>query len=125
MPFRDFGDNLNKIGEKVIEYGEYRLEYYKLFLYKAIVKIARSLFIFFILGGIILITFIFLSLGASILIGDALGNPAYGFLIVGGFFLLLLLFVVAFGKKIIERLIFKISYNWFEDDSEKRKGIDL
>lgn len=121
MPFRNFTENLNKVGEKAIEYGEYRIDYYKLLLYKSIVKMSRSIFLFFLAGAIILITFIFISLGLSLLIGEALGNLAYGFLIMGGFFLVLLVLVMTFGKKLIEKLIFKVSYAWFEDDTDKLK----
>ena len=122
MPYHKFGDNLHKMGEKVIEYGEYRLDFYKLLLYKTIIKMVRSIFMFFLLGAVLLLIFIFASFGLSILIGEALGNSAYGFLIMGGFFLLTLFFLLVFGKRLLEKQIFKITSEWFMDELEKKKG---
>lgn len=121
MPYRNFGDNLNKIGNKILEFGEYKLEYYKLILYKSVMKMARSIFLAFLFGTILLLIFFFISFGLAHLIGQALGNIAYGYFIMGGFYILILLLTLAFGKKILERYILYKTSEWFMHDDYKKE----
>ncbi len=121
MPYRNFGDNLHEIGDKIVEYGEYKLDYYKLLLYKAVMKMARSFFFTLLFGAILLLIFFFLSFGLARLIGEALGNVAYGYFIMAGFYLLLLILVSAFGKKILERKILMKTSEWFVHEEYKRE----
>ena len=121
MPYRNFGDNLHKIGDKILEFGEYKLDYYKLLVYKIVMKMARSIFFALLFGAVLLLIFIFISFGLAHLIGEALGNIAYGFLIMGGFYILVLLLTMAFGRKILERRILYKSSEWFINDDYKSK----
>ena len=51
--------------------------------------------------------------------GNVLGNVAYGFLFVGIFYFLLMLIVVAFRKKLIERPLLSIlSDIYFKAETE-------
>ena len=120
MPYSNFGDNLHKIGNKIIEYGEYKLDYYKLLLYKTVMKMARSIFFALLFGAVLLLIFFFLSFGIAHLIGDALGNIAYGYLIMGGFYILILILTMAFGRKILERRILYKTSEWFINDDYKK-----
>jgi len=120
MPYSNFGDNLHKIGNKIIEYGEYKLDYYKLLLYKTVMKIARSIFFALLFGAVLLLIFFFISFGVAHLIGDALGNIAYGYLIMGGFYILILILTMAFGRKILERRILYKTSEWFINDDYKK-----
>lgn len=62
-----------------------------------------------VLAGVFGIFFmIFVNIGIALLIGMALENYAYGFLIVAGFYLLLLVLVLAFSKKIKDGIANKI-----------------
>lgn len=119
MPYRKFGENLHKLSDKIVEYGEFKLDYYKLVLYKSVIKMARSLFIFLLFGAVLLLSFIFISFGLSYLIGEAVGNIAYGFLIMGGFYVVMLILLATFGKKIIEKQVFTMTSEWFSDETEK------
>lgn len=123
MPYRKFGDNLQKLSDKIVEYGEFKLDYYKLVLYKSVIKMARSLFIFLLFGAVLLLSLIFISFGLSYLIGEAVGNIAYGFLIMGGFYVVMLIMLATFGKKIIERQVFSMTSEWFCDETEKNKSL--
>ncbi|HLS11589.1 MAG TPA: hypothetical protein VK050_05470 [Flavobacteriaceae bacterium] len=120
MPYSNFGDNLHKIGNKIIEYGEYKLDYYKLLLYKTVMKMARSIFFALLFGAVLLLIFFFISFGVAHLIGDALGNIAYGYLIMGGFYILILILTMAFGRKILERRILYKTSEWFINDDYKK-----
>lgn len=119
MAYRNFGDNLNKIGNKIIEYGEFKIDYYKLLLYKTVMKMARSVFFALLFGAVLLLIFFFISFGIAHLIGDALGNIAYGYLIMGGFYILILILTMAFGRKILERRILYKTSEWFIHDDYK------
>src|SRR5690625_6399981 len=119
MPYSNFGDNLHKIGNKIIEYGEYKLDYYKLLLYKTVMKMARSIFFALLFGAVLLLIFFFISFGVAHLIGDALGNIAYGYLIMGGFYILILILTMAFGRKILERRILYKTSEWFINEDRK------
>ena len=119
MAYRNFGDNLNKIGNKIIEFGEFKLDYYKLLLYKTVMKMARSVFFALLFGAVLLLIFFFISFGIAHLIGDALGNIAYGYLIMGGFYILILILTMAFGRKILERRILYKTSEWFIHDDYK------
>lgn len=44
---------------------------------------------------------ILFNFGIAFLIGEALGNQSYGFLIVAGFYLLIMILVMIFKKKIV------------------------
>lgn|SRR5690554_2181094 len=120
MPYRNFGDNLHKIGDKILEFGEYKLDYYKLLVYKVVMKMARSIFFALLFGAVLLLIFFFISLGLAHLIGDALGNIAFGYLIMGGFYILVLLLTMAFGRKILERRILYKTSEWFINDDYKK-----
>lgn len=119
MPYSNFGDNLHKIGNKIIEYGEFKIDYYKLLLYKTVMKMARSIFFALLFGAVLLLIFFFISFGVAHLIGDALGNIAYGYLIMGGFYILILILTMAFGRKILERRILYKTSEWFIHDDYK------
>jgi|SRR5690625_3210984 len=124
MPYRNFGENLHKVGDKILEYGEFKLEYYKLLLYKTVMKMARSIFFALIFGAILLLIFIFISFGLAHLIGEALGNVAFGYFIMGGFYVLVLILTMAFGRKILERQILYKTSEWFINDDYKNKRRD-
>lgn len=119
MPYRNFGDNLHRIGDKILEFGEYKLDFYKLLVYKSVMKMARSIFFALLFGVILLLIFFFISFGLAHLIGEALGNIAYGYFIMGGFYLLVLLLTMAFGRKILERRILYKTSEWFIHDDFK------
>lgn len=58
--------------------------------------------------SILLIAFTFfiilLNFGIAFLIGESLGNMSYGFLIVSGFYFLIMLIVIALKKKIVNAI---------------------
>ena len=62
---------------------------------------------------------IFLSFAFAYAMGNVLGDVAYGFLFVGIFYFLLMLVVVAFRKKLIERPLLSIlSDIYFKAETE-------
>jgi hypothetical protein len=93
--------------------------YYKLSLFRFIAKSAIGLITFFIVAFACLLLLIFLSFAFAYAMGNVLGNVAYGFLFVGIFYFLLMLIVVAFRKKLIERPLLSIlSDIYFKAETE-------
>lgn len=100
-------DNLTQDTKDAINHS---IDYYKLDLFK---KTALSLISggqFFIKIGILVLVLFFVSLGLSFLIGNRLGSVSYGFFVVGGFYIVLLIIVSLFGKKLLEKPVLKFLY---------------
>ncbi len=79
-------------------------DYYNLSVLKVVDKGSKlgSLFIVTLLiGALGFFTFMFLGMGAAFWIGNALGNIMYGFFIVAGFLLLVLILIAALKGKVI------------------------
>lgn len=110
------GDNVEEMNDNIQAYIKSTIEYYKLDLYKksikGVVSAARTL----LLSGVALLVLFFLSFAVAVLLGEEMGSPSIGFFIVGGFYLLVMLFIALFGRKTIERIILKsTSKNIFND----------
>ena len=96
--------------------------YYKMILFRFIAKSSYGLITFFVYAFACLLILFFLSLAAAYAIGEALGSNGLGFTIVGAFYILIAIIVLAFRKKLIERpLLEKLSEIYFKvepDDEE-------
>ena len=96
--------------------------YYKLVLFRFIAKSSYGLITFFVCAFASLLILFFLSLATAYAIGEALGSNGLGFAIVGAFYILIAIIVLAFRKKLIERpLLEKLSEIYFKvepDDEE-------
>jgi hypothetical protein len=92
---------VENLAEHIKEYVNTRISIIKLGIAekasKLIAWIIAGVFLLFIL----LFFLVFLSLSAAHGIGDALGKPYLGFLIVGGFYLVLALFVWWLREKLL------------------------
>ena len=96
--------------------------YYKLVLFRFIAKSSYGLITFFVCAFASLLILCVLSLAGAYAIGEALGSNGLGFAIVGAFYILIAIMVLAFRKKLIERpLLEKLSEIYFKvepDDEE-------
>lgn len=120
MAFESLSNNVSETGEKAQEFIRNTAEYYKLRLFKSSMKGAISLVNFLILGSFSLFILFFLSLGASFIIGNAIGKVSYGFFIVAGFYSIVLLLLFIFGKKPLTKFILsKFSELITEEDDIK------
>lgn len=99
-----------------------QIAYYKLFIFRFIGKSSYGLITFFIVAFASLLVLFFLSLATAYAVGEALDSNALGFAIVGAFYILIAIIVLAFRKKLIERpLLEKLSEIYFKaepDDEE-------
>ena len=96
--------------------------YYKMIVFRFIAKSSYGLITFFVYAFACLLILFFLSLAGAYAIGEALGSNGLGFAIVGAFYILIAIMVLAFRKKLIERpLLEKLSEIYFKvepDDEE-------
>ena len=120
MAFDRLTDNIQSVSDKFQEYGTSTAEYYKLRLFKSSMKGAVSLVNLLVFGSFFLFVLLFISIGVALWLGIILESSFAGFLIVGGFYGIVTLFLLLFGKKLIERsLLIKFSELIYDDDSDK------
>ncbi len=104
-------DNLKNdtkgLTDNVQAYIENRINYLKLDFFKKSMLGVTTLVKILLVGFLVLISFFFLSIAGAIWLGELLGSPIYGYLIVGGFYSVLVIGVLLFAIKPIERFLFK------------------
>ena len=104
-------DNLKNdtkgLTDNVQAYIENRINYLKLDFFKKSMLGVTTLVKILLVGFLVLISFFFLSIAGAIWLGEVLGSPIYGYLIVGGFYSVLAIGVLLFAIKPIERFLFK------------------
>lgn len=116
MAFEKLTNSINDLNDNVRDLAKSSTEYYKLDLYKKIIKGAISLVNMMLLGFICLIALLFISLAVALAISTALDQPSAGFYIVGAFYFLVFALIWFFGKKQIEKIILiKSSRTFFND----------
>ena len=116
MAFEKLTNSIQDLNDNIRALGHSSTEYYKLDLYKKIIRGVIFLVNMMLIGFICLIVLLFLSIAVAITIGEALGTPSAGYYIVGGFYLLVLIFIWVFGKDYIRKIILiKSSRAFFND----------
>jgi len=111
----DHFDNLSQDTKDVIKNS---IEFYRLDLLK---KTALSLVTggrFILIIGILVLVLFFVSLGFAFLIGNKLGSVSYGFFIIGSFYIIVLIIVGIFGKKLLEKPVFSFLNSILEPDND-------
>ncbi|ANH81497.1 hypothetical protein A8C56_11370 [Niabella ginsenosidivorans] len=98
-------DKIENVAEDIEEIAK---NYYQLSVINIVQKgskLGASFLIVSLVTALAFFSFLFIGFGVSWWIGNALGNPMWGFLIVAGFLILLLLLILALKKKVIMPLI--------------------
>lgn len=114
--FGKFKDNLQEIQDQTKEYIDSNLAYYKLWMFKVITKSATSLFKILLISILLVMVLVFFSIAGALAIGYALDNFVYGFLIVGGVYLILSIIIYNLKNKIEEPIIRKFSEIFYNDE---------
>jgi hypothetical protein len=101
------------------------LEYYRLDALKKSTKAIATLIRLAVKGLLLLLLFMFLSIGLGFLVGNYVQSVAYGFMIVGGIYLILLIIFAIIAKPVSESFSLKFIYNIIkaedEDDNQDNK----
>ena len=116
MAFEKLTDSIRdlKINIQALKYSS--TEYYKLNLYKKIVKVTLGVITGVLVGFLGIVALLFLSVAVAIAISNALDSPRAGFFIVAGFYILLIILYFVIGKKYLEKTILtKSSKKVFND----------
>jgi hypothetical protein len=98
-------ENLNEFTETAQDYIESSIAYYQLDFYKKSMKGIIDGAHKAILAFFLLIALLFLSVALSIFIGNQIGSLAGGYLIVGAFYLVVMLLAAMFLKPLLTRVI--------------------
>lgn len=114
MAFEKLANSIEELKESIQGYIHSSTEYYKLLIFKNSIKGITALILGVVLFFLLFFFIIFLSIAAAVLISEALDSPSAGFFIVAGFYLLLMILVLVFGKKFLEKtLLTKVSRKMF------------
>lgn len=116
MAFENLTNSIQELKDSIRAFAESNAEYYKLNLYKKAVKAVTSLVSAVLIGFLGIFFLLFLSISVAVHISAALDQPSAGFYIVTGFYLLLIIFMLVIGRKLIEKkFLIKSSRKIFKD----------
>ena len=116
MAFEDIKENSEDLLEQAKTFLESNVSYYKLWLFKATMKSTTMLLKLFLLSVMLVMVTVFFSIAAALTIGYGLGNFVYGFLIVGGIYLILSIIIYKIQDNIVEGPILKKFSEFFFND---------
>ncbi len=116
MAFEELKEQTENIQEHTKGYIETSIEYYKLKGFKVFMKSTTMVVKFVLIVLCLIMVLLFCSIAGAFAIGDYLDNTALGFLIVGGFYLLLTGLLFSVRDRIVEGPILeKFSEIFFND----------
>ncbi len=116
MAFEKLTNSIEELKESINAFKNSSAEYYKLNLYQKVAKGVITLIQVLLIGFIGLFIILFLSIALAVYLSNLLGVPSAGYFIVGGFYLLLLILILVFGRKFIKKTILvKSSRSFFND----------
>ncbi|MEM0517448.1 MULTISPECIES: hypothetical protein [Aequorivita] len=126
MAFSSLKESLNQVADRIEDYSVSTAEYYKLRLFKSTMKGAIALVNLLVYGSLSLFVMLFISIGAAFWLGTFFEHHYVGFLLIGAFYGIILIFMFIYGRKIIERnLLHKFSSLLYdEDELEPRKAAE-
>ena len=112
----NFKNNVDELNDHIHAYIKSTFEYYKIDFFKKSMKTTVSFSRVLLLGTVVVLFLFFFSFGLALLLGELLGNLSYGFFIIAGIFLILLILVLVYGKKMIERKVLRSGSKIFFND---------
>ncbi len=120
MAFGRISNNFQELKENIKALAHSSAEYYKLDLFNksmhgviaAIKGVAIALFAFFFI--------MFISIAVAVALSNWIDSPSSGFFIVAGIYLLLILFFVFFGSKVLMKAILPGASKKFFQEAEKK-----
>lgn len=116
MALDELKENTEDIQEQLQNYIESNVAYYKLWGFKVTMKSTTMILKFTLILLCFSMVLLFCSIAAALAIGDYLNNNSYGFLAVGGCYLIITLCLFMIKDKIVEGPILeKFSEIFFND----------
>lgn len=123
MAFEGITANLKELNENIKSFAKSSAEYYKLDLFNKTMKGATAAINGVAVAFFMVFALTFLSIAVAIVLGHWINSMSGGFFIVAGFYLLLGLFFVFFGSKMITSAMLPgISKKFFQEPVMKPKS---
>ena len=114
MAFEELKKDLMEADADVRSYLNHSDEYFRLQVFKVLMRFLTTSLQTVLVGlGIVFVLF-FLSLGASLALCEVLDSYYLGFVLVGGFYMLVSLFLYVFRKRLNGTLLRKFSPLYFD-----------
>ncbi|WP_318343133.1 phage holin family protein [Flagellimonas baculiformis] len=114
MSLFDIKEHIKEAEDSTRSYVDSSLQYYRLKSFKSLMQgitvTAKALFI----GAMAAMALLFLSIAASFWIGDLMDSNAGGFLVVGGFYVLMGFLLYVFRKRLEAPLLRTFSEFYFD-----------
>ena len=120
MAFEKISDNLHQLNENIKSFAQSSAEYYKLDLFNKSMKGATAAVKGAAIAFFMLFALIFLSVAIAVLLSNLLDSPSSGFFIVAGVYLLIGLFFVFFGSKVITKALLPPASKQFFSEPENK-----
>lgn len=114
--FGKIKENLQDIREETKDLIESNIAYYKLWSFKLITKSASMLLKLLLIGVTFVMVLVFFSIAGALAIGYTLGDFVYGFLIIGGVYLVLGIIIFNLKDKIEKPILKRFSEIFFNED---------
>ncbi|WP_127136038.1 phage holin family protein [Flagellimonas oceanensis] len=115
MAFEDIKEQIDHVEDGVKAYVKNSLDFYRLQSFRSMMKGITMATKVLLIGGVVSIALLFLSLSAAFWFGNMLDNTAQGFLIVGGFYVLVGIILFLMRRKIEKPLLKKFSKFYFDE----------
>ncbi|MHC5201098.1 hypothetical protein [Myroides sp. LJL119] len=107
MAFKEIKDELGDIKTNSEEFITSSLNYYRLWGFKVSVKASSIFMTVILLSLFLMMAMLFLSLFAAFAIGESLDYKPFGFLIVGGVYIVFTIIVYLLRKQLVEKPLLK------------------
>jgi len=118
----NLSDNFREFTKAAEDYIESSIRYHKLDLFKKIMKGVVAGSYQLILSFFLLIALFFLSLALAMFLGELLDSTALGYLIVGGFYLFVMIICSFFMKGTLEKILVKKASTQFFNHNEDKNA---
>ena len=114
MSIFDIKEHITEAEDSARSYVDSSIQYYRLKSFKSMMQGMTVPAKVLLLGAMAAMALLLLAIAASFWIGDVLESNAKGFLVVGGFYILIGLFIYMFRKRLETPLLRKFSEFYFD-----------
>ncbi|TLP77277.1 phage holin family protein [Maribacter sp. ACAM166] len=114
MAFEEFKQDLSGLEADMRSYIEHSDEYLRLKIFKVLMHYITGIVKFLMIGTGFVFALLFLSFAACLAMSEALSSYLGGFLIVGGFYIVVAILLYLFRERLNEPVIKKVSKYYFD-----------
>lgn len=116
ISFKELKDYITEIQSDTEKTVHSSIQYYKLYIFKVLTQSLSEIVKILLLGSVVFLVLLFVSIASALALGNYFQSNILGFLLVGGFFAILFVFIYVFRKKLVEKtLLSKMSDIYFKD----------